>query len=311
MVAPYRPERPVIPDRPNPAEENISYAYETGQSESPVVTFMIWLLLLGVSLGLVLYFLWPTARTQAEKDTDLVVKTPVRESTIIDVIEESVITESIPSESPRDDMQETIEGDDMIEDVAIEEVAIEEASIKEWPAPLFKEVIEPTQPPYASIERQGNVVTITLREAETQQDVSEISTLDYASVNDAGSDVDGQAVATTEMAGQEGELAEPESLSEMRGMETPEPDTQEDASRPGPEPRVVADTASRLDMPPLPPMTAREITHIVVKGDTLWDIALRYIHDPFRYPELARLSNIKNPDLIYPGDRVRILIIRH
>ena len=51
----------------------------------------------------------------------------------------------------------------------------------------------------------------------------------------------------------------------------------------------------------------REIIHIVVKGDTLWHIAIRYVNDPFRYPELAKLSKIKNPDLIYPGDRVRII----
>lgn len=51
----------------------------------------------------------------------------------------------------------------------------------------------------------------------------------------------------------------------------------------------------------------REIVHLVVKGDTLWHIAQRYVNDPFRYPELARLSNIRNPDLIYPGDRVRII----
>lgn len=50
----------------------------------------------------------------------------------------------------------------------------------------------------------------------------------------------------------------------------------------------------------------RQIVHIVVKGDTLWDIAQRYVHDPFLYPELANLSNIKNPHLIYPGNRVRI-----
>jgi nucleoid-associated protein YgaU/chemotaxis signal transduction protein len=50
----------------------------------------------------------------------------------------------------------------------------------------------------------------------------------------------------------------------------------------------------------------REFVHIVVKGDTLWDIAKKYLKDPFRYPELARLSEIKNPDLIYPGDTVRI-----
>lgn len=50
-----------------------------------------------------------------------------------------------------------------------------------------------------------------------------------------------------------------------------------------------------------------EILHIVAKGDTLWHIAKRYVNNPFRYPELARLSNIKNPDRIYPGNRVRII----
>lgn len=50
----------------------------------------------------------------------------------------------------------------------------------------------------------------------------------------------------------------------------------------------------------------REFVHVVVKGDTLWDIAAKYLKNPFRYPELARLSKIKNPDLIYPGDTVRI-----
>ena len=51
-----------------------------------------------------------------------------------------------------------------------------------------------------------------------------------------------------------------------------------------------------------------EIMHIVVEGDTLWDIAARYLGDPFRYPELAKLSRINDPDLIYPGDLIRITI---
>lgn len=56
------------------------------------------------------------------------------------------------------------------------------------------------------------------------------------------------------------------------------------------------------------PMAAgkMEIMHIVVEGDTLWDIAARYLGDPFRYPELAKLSRINDPDLIYPGDLIRI-----
>lgn len=52
---------------------------------------------------------------------------------------------------------------------------------------------------------------------------------------------------------------------------------------------------------------AKELIHIVIKGDTLWDIAEQYVHNPFLFPELARMSNIKDPDLIYPGNRVRIL----
>ena len=48
------------------------------------------------------------------------------------------------------------------------------------------------------------------------------------------------------------------------------------------------------------------ITYVVKKGDTLWDIAKKYLHDPFRYPELAKLSHIREPHWIYPGDVVRI-----
>ncbi len=58
-----------------------------------------------------------------------------------------------------------------------------------------------------------------------------------------------------------------------------------------------------------PSIISKEIIHIVVKGDTLWHIAKFYVDNPYRYPELARLSNIKNPDLIYPGDRVHIIQI--
>ena len=54
-----------------------------------------------------------------------------------------------------------------------------------------------------------------------------------------------------------------------------------------------------------------EVVHTVVKGDTLWAIAKKYVNNPFLYPELARLSNIKNPHRIYPGNRVRIRFIKN
>lgn len=58
---------------------------------------------------------------------------------------------------------------------------------------------------------------------------------------------------------------------------------------------------------PVPIVSYDQIIHVVVKGDTLWDIAERYLGNPFRYPELASLSNIRDPDWIYPGDVVRIV----
>ena len=49
-----------------------------------------------------------------------------------------------------------------------------------------------------------------------------------------------------------------------------------------------------------------EKSYVVQQGDTLWDIAELYLGDPFRYPEIVELNDIKNPDLIHPGDIVHI-----
>lgn len=65
----------------------------------------------------------------------------------------------------------------------------------------------------------------------------------------------------------------------------------------------------KIKLPPSP--SSKRIIHIIVKGDTLWHIAKRYINNPYKYPQLAKLSKIKNPDLIYPGNRVIIIIKNH
>jgi chemotaxis signal transduction protein/nucleoid-associated protein YgaU len=47
------------------------------------------------------------------------------------------------------------------------------------------------------------------------------------------------------------------------------------------------------------------IVHVVVRGDTLWDLCERYTGDPFDYPRVARDNAIPNPHLIEPGQVIR------
>jgi hypothetical protein len=48
-------------------------------------------------------------------------------------------------------------------------------------------------------------------------------------------------------------------------------------------------------------------THSVVKGDTLWDVAEKYLANPFFWPKVWQFNpQIANPHLIYPGNQVRI-----
>jgi len=46
--------------------------------------------------------------------------------------------------------------------------------------------------------------------------------------------------------------------------------------------------------------------HTVVPGDTLWAIAKRELNDGRRYMEIAQLNNIRNPNLIFPGQVLRL-----
>lgn len=71
---------------------------------------------------------------------------------------------------------------------------------------------------------------------------------------------------------------------------------------------ALAAEAGRLGGGPLNmPMASADRSYRVQKGDTLWDISLANLRDPFLWPKLWQANQrIKNPDLIFPGNRILI-----
>lgn len=63
---------------------------------------------------------------------------------------------------------------------------------------------------------------------------------------------------------------------------------------------TVSTTKTREVSKPIPK------TYKVVKGDTLWGICKKYLGNGSKYPEIAKLNGIKNPNLIYPGQVIRL-----
>ena len=69
-------------------------------------------------------------------------------------------------------------------------------------------------------------------------------------------------------------------------------------------------TPARYLAPPVALKSTAPEEYVVVKGDTLWGIASKFLERPWFWPEIWRDNpQIDNPDLIYPGDVLTIVYI--
>ncbi len=69
--------------------------------------------------------------------------------------------------------------------------------------------------------------------------------------------------------------------------------------------------ASRWDYPKELSLPEGSRSHIVQKGDTLWDLAAKYLGNPYAWPQIWELNQwVKDPHWIYPGDPIVIDLAR-
>jgi nucleoid-associated protein YgaU len=73
-----------------------------------------------------------------------------------------------------------------------------------------------------------------------------------------------------------------------------------------PRPAEKSRTPLELEIPKNMPQVDID-EYVVVKGDTLWGISKRYTGNPYNYPRIAGENRIADPDVIIPGQKIRLI----
>lgn len=77
-----------------------------------------------------------------------------------------------------------------------------------------------------------------------------------------------------------------------------------------PEPVTIAEPAPSPVENKIRVKASHPVQYTVKKGDTLWDIASLFLHDPWYWPEIwQRNAQVQNPHLIFPGDILTLVYV--